>query len=180
MRKILLCISSDTPRVSTFAMARLMTWQQALSLLTVALHLGTGLATVTSSPSSECNYRSTKVSHERRTLTSGHTGIPSSSLTSISSTTKASCAPRYEQCGGLYFTGPTCCQSAPQWECSSVNAYYSTCGYDYSYMTTPSSSPAETTTTSVTFTTTSAPVSITASASCATNYGTARAVSVSW
>ncbi|KFX90366.1 hypothetical protein V490_06488 [Pseudogymnoascus sp. VKM F-3557] len=33
----------------------------------------------------------------------------------------------WAQCGGIGFTGPTCCASAPEWRCFKANDYHSQC-----------------------------------------------------
>jgi len=41
-----------------------------------------------------------------------------------STPTQTSCSKRYEQCGGKYYDGPTCCESG---KCQKVNEFYSQC-----------------------------------------------------
>ncbi|KAI0659265.1 glycosyl hydrolases family 11-domain-containing protein [Cubamyces menziesii] len=54
----------------------------------------------------------------------GSTSVPSSSSTTPVSTPTGTCAALYGQCGGIGFTGPTCCASGT---CKESNAYYSQC-----------------------------------------------------
>ncbi|KAG8809082.1 hypothetical protein FRC18_004738 [Serendipita sp. 400] len=67
------------------------------------------------------------------------TSSPSSSSITppVVSTSSSNCAPRYAQCGGVGFTGPTCCQSGST--CTYSNSYFSTCVLDTLPTTTTSS-----------------------------------------
>lgn len=40
---------------------------------------------------------------------------------------RAACSPVYGQCGGVSWTGPTCCQAGSHCEAQANNAYYSQC-----------------------------------------------------
>ena len=93
-----------------------------VSSTTTAASTTTTLVTVTKTSTTSTSTTSTKTSTTSTTSTSTKTTSTAASTTSSSSGAEQT---RWGQCGGLYYSGPTKCQSP--WTCQYQNDWYSQC-----------------------------------------------------
>lgn len=97
----------------------------------VTTTVSTTKSTPTTTKSTKSTKQTTSTKRTRTTTKQQSTTVQTTTTqqttptTTASSTPTGSCSPKYGQCGGQGWTGPTCCQSGST--CNSYGQYYSQC-----------------------------------------------------
>ncbi|KAJ1548086.1 hypothetical protein HK096_005455 [Nowakowskiella sp. JEL0078] len=86
---------------------------------------GSGSVVSTTTTKTTTTTTTTPVTTPTTTKTTTTTTTTTTTITTTTTTASANCVAKYGQCGGLYYTGTTCCQSGST--CKFNNNWYSQC-----------------------------------------------------